>query len=70
MTYDDIEALRYNLDNNTKWNLFVKRKELATKKRAERKEAAKDIAKGIAISAVLLNDWEYTIDKALKFFGM
>ena len=70
MTYDDIEALRYNLDNNTKWNIFVKRKELSAKKRAERKEASKDIAKGIAISAVLLNDWEYTIDKALKFFGM
>lgn len=45
MTYDEIETLCYNLNNNTKWNLFVKRKELAAKKRAERKESAKDIAK-------------------------
>ena len=56
---------RYNLDNKTKWNLFVKRKELAAKKRAERKEAAKDIAKylskrGIYMVALDLIDEKVT----------
>lgn len=66
----DVEELRYYLDNNTKWNIYVKRKKAEQERKENFKQNVKDCVATVGISALLMNDWNYTIDHALKFFGM
>ena len=45
------------------WNQFIEKKQ----KRDEREKAIKDTIISILIALIILNDWNFTIDKIVEF---